>query len=390
MGQGTERERSPGVWELRVHVGTDPITGRRVDRSRTVRNVGVRARRDAMRKLLDEADEIRAAWATPPAADTDHTVAQLLEDWWWLRAGTWSPKTAYDYAHTAGAELLAETRGNLGGQLVEALRTHDIDRTYLRMAAAGTKPSMLAKAHRILRAALTQAVTWEWIARNPAVGATLPVAHTPAVRAVDLAPIMALIESIDDDPDMTVAVRLALIAGQRRASTTGLRWCDIDWDAGELTFAQRVIVTPGPTVHVLPGSKTGRTVRLAVGERTIAILKEYYRLRRELALAAGVGRLADTSFVLARDAAGTDPWRPDTLTKRWRRLADAHGLEGVRLQDLRHTMVTYMLGDGVDVATVAGRAGHANKATTLNVYSHALPANDRVAAEQWENTVDGG
>ena len=35
---------------------------------------------------------------------------------------------------------------------------------------------------------------------------------------------------------------------------------------------------------------------------------------------------------------------------------------------------------GVDVKTVAGRLGHANAATTLNIYGHFVPAADRAAA----------
>ncbi len=39
-----------------------------------------------------------------------------------------------------------------------------------------------------------------------------------------------------------------------------------------------------------------------------------------------------------------------------------------------------MLSEGVDVRTVAGRLGHRNAATTLNVYSHFVPESDREAA----------
>ena len=40
-----------------------------------------------------------------------------------------------------------------------------------------------------------------------------------------------------------------------------------------------------------------------------------------------------------------------------------------------------LLGAGVDVRTVAGRLGHRNPSTTLNVYAHFLPEADRQAAE---------
>ncbi len=42
---------------------------------------------------------------------------------------------------------------------------------------------------------------------------------------------------------------------------------------------------------------------------------------------------------------------------------------------------TRLLSAGVDVRTVAGRLGHRNAATTLNVYSHFVPEADQEAAE---------
>ncbi|MGA2472755.1 MAG: tyrosine-type recombinase/integrase [Acidimicrobiales bacterium] len=56
-------------------------------------------------------------------------------------------------------------------------------------------------------------------------------------------------------------------------------------------------------------------------------------------------------------------------------------MTGVRLHDLRHYVATRLLAAGVDVRTVAGRLGHRNPSTTLNVYSHFVPEADQEAAE---------
>ena len=49
--------------------------------------------------------------------------------------------------------------------------------------------------------------------------------------------------------------------------------------------------------------------------------------------------------------------------------------------ELRHTQATNLLANGVDVKTVQTRMGHANASITLNWYSHAVPENDRKAAD---------
>ena len=53
----------------------------------------------------------------------------------------------------------------------------------------------------------------------------------------------------------------------------------------------------------------------------------------------------------------------------------------MRLHDLRHFVATQLLSAGVDVRTVAGRLGHRNASTTLNVYAAFLEQTDKAAAD---------
>ena len=95
----------------------------------------------------------------------------------------------------------------------------------------------------------------------------------------------------------------------------------------------------------------------------------------------------DNSFVFSSTPDGSQPLHPDSITTGFRRLCDKAGLQGVRLHDLRHLHATQLLAAGVPVRTVSGRLGHANAATTLNVYAHFLQASDRQAAEVIEGLL---
>ena len=57
------------------------------------------------------------------------------------------------------------------------------------------------------------------------------------------------------------------------------------------------------------------------------------------------------------------------------------GYSGLVPHALRHTQATLLIGEGADVKTVQARLGHASPNTTLAIYSHAIEANDRKAAD---------
>jgi integrase len=98
--------------------------------------------------------------------------------------------------------------------------------------------------------------------------------------------------------------------------------------------------------------------------------------------------MALDAFVFSHEPDGSEPWRPDSTTRAFRLLAAKAGLHGARLHDLRHYVATYLLASGVDVRTVAGRLGHRNASTTLNVYSAFLRDADEQAAAVLARLLD--
>ncbi len=90
--------------------------------------------------------------------------------------------------------------------------------------------------------------------------------------------------------------------------------------------------------------------------------------------------LSPLAFVFSYEVDGSKSSHPDSVSRTFARLCRKAGLPGARLHDLRHYVATHLLASGVDVRTVAGRLGHRNASTTLNVYSHFLAEADRDAA----------
>lgn len=365
--QGSIRERSPGVWQVRVSLGRDPQTKRYQYATTTVRG----GRRDAQRaaaKLVSQAGEGRM-----PATST--TLAQLLERWLTHLEGQGrAPKTLRE-----NRRIVGEIAGALGTMPLRKLGAADIDAFYDSLRRRGLAPASVRRYHAVLSAALRQAVRWDLIDRSPAAQATAPTVPTtePACPTVDQ--VRALVELAEGyDPNLATFVFVAAATGCRRGELCGLRWSDVDFDAGQLTIRRSVSDVPGQLE--VRTTKTGRVRRMALDDATLGIL----RLQRDRAqhTCAAVGVELDLdSYVWSQQADHGSPWRPARVTASFIALRDKAGLPDVRLHHLRHFAATVMLAGGVDVRTAAGRLGHSQPTLTLRTYAHVLDASDRRAAE---------
>lgn len=54
----------------------------------------------------------------------------------------------------------------------------------------------------------------------------------------------------------------------------------------------------------------------------------------------------------------------------------------LRFHELRHTNISLMIANGVDFRTASERVCHSKVSTTMDIYSHALPKNDREVPDQ--------
>jgi integrase len=174
--------------------------------------------------------------------------------------------------------------------------------------------------------------------------------------------------------------------GSRRGELCSLRWTDVDFDHGEVLIDSGVIYVPGRPLIDQDRTKNYTKRRVAVGPATLELLRAHRVEQAKIALASGVS-LAPDAYVFSHQPDGSKPIRPDGVSHRFAKLAQRLGVR-CRLHDLRHFMVTHLVAAGVDVRTVAGRAGHVDGGrTTLSTYAHFQHAQDRHAAELLEGLL---
>jgi len=83
----------------------------------------------------------------------------------------------------------------IGGKKVSKLKVSDIDRYVARLRQAGVGEASIRNRHSVLRAALQQAVRWEWIAVNPASNAPIKRPERIQRQAMTDADVRAVIKA---------------------------------------------------------------------------------------------------------------------------------------------------------------------------------------------------
>jgi integrase len=363
--RGTIQQRGRTSWRIRVYVGRD-TSGTKRYVSRTVTGT----RRDADRelsRLLVEVDQGRFV------ASAAMTLDELLDRWLVVKRQSVEASTLKSY------EWIARTyiRPALGDRKVGALRPLDLDMLYGELGGRGLSTRTVRICHTVLRQSLEQARRWGFIARSPAVDASPPPQHKVEVTPPTVDEVLALLDAAyEEDPAFGTYLWVISATGCRRGEVCALRWNDVDLDGRELRVRRSVVHVDGQVRE--KDTKTHASRRLALDEPTVALLRQHRRRQRELALALGV-RLADDA-VLFGDPEGR-PWRPDVCTNRFGRLRAGLGLERVRLHDLRHFVASILIDGGIPISTVSTRLGHSQTSTTLDLYTHAIPATDQRAAD---------
>lgn len=95
-GAGSLRQRRPGVWEVRVALGPDLVSGRSAVRSVTVHG-DRQAAEHARQSWAAQAALVRSRLRAPPGI----TVAELLRRWI-AAEHAWRPSTVAGYRSTVG------------------------------------------------------------------------------------------------------------------------------------------------------------------------------------------------------------------------------------------------------------------------------------------------
>ena len=299
------RERAPGVWELIVEAGRDPVSGRRRQVSR-IFNGSIRVAKKARAAMIVEVSKGRHT-------GTRATVDDLFRDWIVeLKRKGRSPNTIQGYKGVYEGKI----KPVLGRLPVDKVTTKALSELYGAHQALVLAPRTVYQIHACLSSMFTQACRWGWRDSNPAQWAAPPA--LPNVAPVIASPreIRLLIDAAEQSrrPEYARVILLAATTGLRRAELCALRReRDLNLSSGVLTVTASVVALSGVPIQEIP-TKNRRVRSIAIDDLTVPILRAQLEMLESRARLAGV-ELVDDPYVFSDAIDGSVPWRPSSVTQ---------------------------------------------------------------------------
>jgi integrase len=370
------RQDPSGRWSVIIE-GTPGADGRR----RQIRRRGFRTKGEAKAALsLMRGDRQRGVFIAP---DKVTLGSFLVHEWLPAKAGSLRPSTLSSYEglvrnyvlpHLGGVRLQGVDAGMLNRLYADLLST---GRTQARRGlGAGLSPKTVRNVHGMLAKAFSDALRWGRLQRNPADAADQPKGGSPEMRCWTADQLRTFITSVSEHRWSGIWALMAT-TGMRRGEVLGLRWTDVDLDAGTLTIRSTRIRYGSVTSTSTPKTQAGNRT-ISVGPVVVAALRSWRAVQAQDQLLMGAGWLNQAGLVVT--LANGSPINPEAYSNLFVKLVRRASLPMIRLHDLRHSYATSALASGVPIKVLSQRLGHADITVTLKIYAHVLAGDDQAAA----------
>jgi integrase len=319
-------------------------------------------------------------------APQDLTVGAWLDEWITAHEVELKPSTAASYRGNIERYL----RPAIGHERLQSLspsRLSVVFRTMHEHGGKGGSPlsaRTVEFARAVLRKALDDAVVDRKLELNPVIGSKHPSAVKPTHSTWTGEQLQAFLASVTETrwhPFWT----LAAATGMRRGELLGLRWGDVDLDAGIVAVNRATTQIGQQRVTSTPKNHERRKV--AIDPRTVATMRTWRKAQSTERLEWGPAYVNSEDLVFTWENGSVI--LPDYMTKAFGKAQAAFDGPRLTLHELRHSHATILLRAGEPVHIVAKRLGHKDPTITLKVYADVIPDDDTHAVDVFTKAVWG-
>lgn len=368
-----------GRKRIRVDIGTDPETGKRI-------------RKNFTGKTLKECKEKRDAYLAAQHAQTQAAIPKTVRDW----ATTWRAVYGSSAGYSQNTTVEIDTRrliaymGNM--PLSDAQQVHI--QAYAQSVAHYAK-STVAKIKATTNRIFESAAANGYILRNPCAGVKWSSAGEGTHRFLAAWEIQTITDNWQEH-HAGIWAMLMLYAGLRRGEALALCWADVDLDAGVLHVKQGTHFESNTAITGSP--KTSASVRdVPIFPQLAEALKQIPHVSDFVCTGASGQQVTQSIW-----ASGWRAWN-NTMTNiingdTSSPIAPGHRTDcespdrkkfSVRAHDLRHTFASMLYDADVDVKTAQKVMGHTSPEITMRIYTHLSNAKESASLDKMRLYLEG-
>ncbi len=384
QNEGSIYQRKDGRWVALINVGW--VNGKRLRKS-----FYAATRKEVHEQLTKAVSDIQKGLRI---MGEKQTVGDYLA--WWLENVTRStvrPATWASYEELVRIHL----RPAFEKVPLSKLTPQHVRSFLNERLATGLSTRRVQYIHAILRAALNTAVKDQLLVRNAAAIVKPPRVIEKEVQPLTQEEARRFLKSIQGNR-LEALFTVAISIGLRQGEALGLRWSDVDFEAGTLRIRyalQRLKERKASGFHLVePKTKQSRRT-IAIPKLTVSALaahKAQQAQERQLAGSAwhtpvltceGASVEVDDLVFITRFG---NPFHASTITHRFQALLTRAGIGHHRFHDLRHTAATLLAIQGVHPRAIQAALGWENL-SMLNRYAHFVEEQRQAVASAMESIL---
>lgn len=376
--RGHVEQRYPGSQLIIIELGPDPSTGKRRRMVRAFKGT----KREAQDEMVRIIAELEQGTYVPPAKTT---LGEWLNRWLNMCYDQLSPKSRKRYREVIELRLIP----SLGQIRLDKLQPLHIQEFYISLGrpadgdpALPLSPASIRYHHAVLHRALKDAVELKLLKSNPATGLRLPKVTRRKIKPLTPEQINALLDDAKDT-NYYIPILLALTCGLRRGEVYGLRWQDVDLDAGRLTINQALGYTPDDGLYFKEAKTEESSATLAIPAITVQALKAHRAEQMRRRLRKG-DKWHDLDLVC--DRGNGQPCHPDSVTSWFKGWMQDRGIS-LNYHGLRHAHASWLIALGLHPKDIQERMRHTDISTTMMLYGHLMPGRDQQIADKIQKAI---
>ena len=341
-GDGSVSKRRDGRFEAAAYVNT-PNGVKRVRRC-------TRTRSEAEAALV----ELRNLNNSGLMTDTrQQKLGDYLDHWLSISKATLRPSTYQGYETIVRLYL----KPGLGNKPIVKLSVSDIQSHLEDQLRLGASTRTIQKQRLVLSAALKRAEQEELLVRNVARLAKIPQYRPKEIIPWTETQLKQFLSFVKNDPLYPVFIMLSLY-GLRTSEALGLVWQNIDVDKKVVHIRQQLLYNDRAFQYA--------DLKTRAGQRDLPLLVKAHEVLTNVNR-TNDGPLPDLIF----KSINGNPIDRRGLLRTFQRLSKKAGLPIITLHAIRHTTATILKDMGVPARDTQLILGHANIATTQQIYQHS-------------------